>query len=641
MNELQPSSSPDPDILEALRLLGKTHLLLVIHDASFPGKPGEDCGCGSPYGKGALALAGFARRLGFTGLQLGPQGMTSPGNPSPYNGTLFSRSILSLDLQSLASSTWGSLLSEDTWKRIVQGNPRPDGDRVDYAYVHDAYATATQEIYRNFETARRQGNPEAMRLVDQLTRFWNDNRWIRQDAISEAMRVEFGEHTSRLWPQESPGDLDKLFADESAAVGEQHETPFIIKHGDLLKRYALIQFILLEQHRVFRDHMRELGLKLYGDVQVGFSLRDMWSRQSLLLRDYHMGAPPSRTNANGQPWSYQVLDPSLYLRADGGPGPVLDFIAERTGKMLSEFDGLRIDHPHGLVCPWVYKAGDPDPFRAVQNGARLFASPDLPDHPGLVPYAIVRPEQINRDKPRYADDWVQQLSPEQVQRYALVMDTVMHQVNAHGLDKEDILFEVLSTEPLPLRLVRLRHGLGRYRVTQKADLDNAGDVYRGENAQAQDWIMVGNHDTPPVWRLAKEWQGRKEGHRQAAYLAGRLCPHAPESLAAALAADYRKLAHAKVADLFLSPARHVMVFLSDLFGLEDVYNSPGTVNDDNWTLRLPPDFASRHEYDRQRGEALNLHAVLALALRAHPQIVGARPELIARLEASAGWRIDW
>jgi hypothetical protein len=35
---------------------------------------------------------------------------------------------------------------------------------------------------------------------------------------------------------------------------------------------------------------------------------------------------------------------------------------------------------------------------------------------------------------------------------------------------------------------------------------------------------------------------------------------------------------------------------------------------------------------------LNLHAVLALALRARPDI--SCPELISRLEIEAGWRID-
>ena len=373
------------------------------------------------------------------------------------------------------------------------------------------------------------------------------------------------------------------------------------KYAPVLERYALAQQLLLRQHMAFRESMQALGLKIYGDVQVGFSQCDAWSLQSLLLQDYFMGAPPSRTNVEGQPWSYQVLDPAQYLDAAGRPGPVLELVTGRLGKMLFEFDGLRLDHPHGLVCPWVYRADDPDPFHAVQNGARLFSSPDLPDHPELGRYAIVRPEQINREQRRYADHWIRDLTPEQENRYALVMDVVMEQVNTHGRRKEDILCEVLSTEPLPLRHVRLRHGLGRFRVTQKADPDNPLDVYDSKNAQPQDWVMAGNHDTPTIWRLVKAWQGKETGVKQAAYLARRLRPDDSARLAALLAADPNRLAHAMVANLFLSPACHVMMFFADLFGMEETYNVPGTQTEDNWTLRVPPDFVSCYEEGLQTG----------------------------------------
>lgn len=628
----------DTSIAEALRILGKTDFLLAVHDASFPGVDGEDAGRGSPYGAGGLALARFARSLGFTGLQLGPQGRTSAVNPSPYDGTLFSRNILSLDLKTLVDQ---GLLGRRAWQAICAANPRPEGRRVPYAWAFNAYNEALAEVHDTFAAARKEGDAAALLLDREIKSLWRSARWLRDDALYEALSLEHGGLPWREWPPKGDAVLDRLLC--SPPPGRQafcadRRRVLETKHASLLERYALAQQLLLRQHLAFRDSMHALGLKVYGDLQVGFSQSDAWSLQGLLLKDYFLGAPPSRTNIEGQPWSYQVLDPAHYLDVEGRPGPVLALVAERLGKMLFEFDGLRLDHPHGLVCPWVYRADDPDPYHAVQNGARLFSSPDLPDHPGLARYAIVRPDQINRERPRHADDWVRELTPGQEQRYALVMDAIMEQVRANGRRKEDILCEVLSTEPLPLRRVRLRHGLGRFRVTQKADLDNRKDVYRSENTLPEDWIMVGNHDTPPIWRLVKDWQGKEEGRKHAAYLARRLRPDDPGTLAAALAADPRRLAHAKVANLFLGPARHVMLFFADLFGLEDTYNAPGTQTEDNWTLRVPQDFGRCYEEGRRRGEALNLHAVLALALRARADIDC--QELIARLEAGAGWTID-
>src|SRR5258708_15115051 len=84
-------------IAAALRELGVARLVLGIHDASFPAGD-DDIGRGAPGSAAGSELLGLARQLGFTGVQLGPEGRTSPGNASPYDSTLFSRDPLSIAL---------------------------------------------------------------------------------------------------------------------------------------------------------------------------------------------------------------------------------------------------------------------------------------------------------------------------------------------------------------------------------------------------------------------------------------------------------------------------------------------------------------------------------------------------------------
>ena len=48
------------------------------------------------------------------------------------------------------------------------------------------------------------------------------------------------------------------------------------------------------------------------------------------------------------------------------------------------------------------------------------------------------------------------------------------------------------------------------------------------------------------------------------------------SLVEALIANTGLLAHAQLADLFASPAGNVMISFTDLFGLTETYNVPGT-----------------------------------------------------------------
>jgi 4-alpha-glucanotransferase len=617
-----PAIPRPPDELEqALGLLGKRRLVLSIHDQSFPSLPGDDTGRGTPYSAGGKGLLHFARSLGFNGLQLGPQGQTSRINPSPYDGSLFSRNFLSIDLRSVADDPrWAGLLRRRTLENIVEHNPRPDGKRVPYAYVFDAYCAALGELCGRYLERLQQGDPAARSIDQELAAFRTRHGWLYHDALYEALCTEHGHIHWRTWPQTGAASWDHLLccpAPQAEDFCAARRADIEARHRRVIVRYELSQLSAQRQHEDFQRLAASWGVKLYGDVQVGMSPRDTWSRQRLLLAGYRLGAPPSRTNPEGQPWNHAVFDPEQYWAEGGKPGPVLRFLSERLGKMLQEFDGLRIDHPHGLVCPWVYRADDPDAFHAVQNGARLFASPGLAEHPGLGRYAIVGAHQLSQDVGtlRHGDHWVRTLDAAQVERYAVLMDALVAEARARGRETDDILCEVLSTQPYPLARVMERHRMGRFRVTQKARLDDPHDVYRSESARPEDWIMAGNHDTPPIWRLARSWHGSAEGKARASHLARRLRPDGgAEALAEELAADPWKL-------------------------VDDVYNVPGTVSEHNWTLRVPSGYLRDYPAQAARGEALNLPYALALALRSRGAGFAAEHRaLIARLQVLAAWR---
>jgi len=348
-----------------------------------------------------------------------------------------------------------------------------------------------------------------------------------------------------------------------------------------------------------------------------------------------MGAPPSRTNLEGQPWGYGVLDPDLY-GTDEKPGAAVGFLRARVAKLLEESDGLRVDHPHGLIDPWVYSSRDPDPLRAVQSGGRLFSSPERPE---LSRWAIARPEQLDLAQVLHGDGRVRDLAPAQVERYARLFDALVDAAGARGRAAEKLIAEVLSTLPYPVRRVLERHGLGRFRVTQKASIRDPADVYRSENARPDDWIMAGTHDTPPVWQVAERWVSGGPAAERAAYLATRLVPDpgARSGWAERVAISPRRLARAQLADLFVGPARNVMIFFSDLLGLHDVYNRPGSVSDQNWSLRVPPDFVERHARSAREGTALDLPAALAAAFRARGESFAASHSgLLEELDRLAG-----
>ena len=628
-------------VADALRALDVRNLTLSVHDASFPGDADEDVGRGSPCTRGALRFLRFVRALGFTGMQLGPDGQTPPDDPSPYRGAAFPRNPLSIALAPLAEDPeWGGLLPVEALERSVAGRPAGAREHADHAHALVAHGRALRAAFRELTGADR---PALARLRAEQRMFARENeRWIERYELCAALQEAYGTRDARRWDGPDGSGLDaRLWCTDHAgeAARAARRSALRAAHAEPIAFFGCVQFVADAQRRRLSAAAAQLGLRLFGDLPIGLSAEDEWCHPDLFLDGYRMGAPPSRTTPEGQAWGYPVFDPRRYLEpADGGtrPGPVLRFLAARLEHMFGELVGVRVDHPHGLVCPWVYDARGGDDARAVRAGARLFESPALPDHPELAAFAIVRPAQLDPDPrtPRHADGWVRDLDPGQVRAYGVLLDAVVAAACRHGRGAEGVVCEVLSTLPTPLACVLRAHGLGRFRVTQKAVLSDPHDVYRSENALPEDWVMVGTHDTRPIWVLVEEWGRAGELRERAEYLAWRLAPRAEEreALARALGRDTGLLVHAQFADLFAGPARNVMVFFADLFGLREAYNVPGTVGPRNWSLRVPPAYAETYG-ERLRGDrALNLPLALGLALRA--RAAEAR-ELLRGLDAAA------
>ena len=500
---------------------------------------------------------------------------------------------------------------------------RPEGAllQASHRYAHSAMA-------RVLDRAREHQRRHRL-LQDTIDRFaTRHGEWLERAELFMALEHVHGDTDWRRWPERDRS----LFAAGSAEQARARRANLRTASAEQIGAYRFGQLLAHEQHAAFRSEARSLGLRLSGDLQIGMSQRDLWAYRALLLPTVRMGAPPSRTNPEGQAWGYGVLDPDLY-GTRGAPGAALGFVRDRARKLLEEFDGLRVDHPHGLIDPWVYAADAAEPARAVQEGARLFSSPERPE---FERWAIALPGQVDSTEPPHGDFRLRELTEAQVEGYAILFDAL---VDATGGSSDSLIAEVLSTQPYPVRRVLERHGVGRFRVTQKAAMNDPADVYRAENARPQDWIMVGTHDTPPIWRVAERWVATGAAPERAAYLASRLVPDESDRpcWAQRVAGSAAALARAELANLFVGPAGNVMIFFPDLLGLREVYNRPGTMDPENWTLRVPPDFAVEHPRAARQGTALDLPAALATAIRARgPRFEVAHRALIEQLDAQRG-----
>jgi 4-alpha-glucanotransferase len=596
-----------PGSLEKMkRFLGIDRLVLQVHASSFPVNEDEDLGRGTPYGQAAEKLLAFASRLGFDAIQLGPMGLTERGNPSPYNATIFSRNPMDLPLVRLMEQDRISPNAADAVRAAAQ---KAEGKNR-YAVAYDACKRLAAEICAG---AGENSRASARRHLEA------NAAWLVPDALYESLCIE---HSARWWGdwlRTAHGSLDQRLFDPKAgqeAASEKRLAELRGRYARTIEDYALIQMLLAEEHRSFRNRLALFKLELFGDLQIGLSPRDTWAWQRLFLEGYRMGAPPSRTNPDGQPWNYTVFDPRKF-GTQHVPGPVLQFIRTWLSRMMEECDGIRVDHPHGWIDPWVYQAGDPDAYRAVRSGARLFSSPDETGHPRLRSYAIASANQIDRNELPHTDGRVRSLTESQVTRYAFLFDTIMQQASAGGSKAGNVVCEILSTLPYPIDRILKRHKLGRFRVAQKIRIDDLSDVYRIETARPEDWVTLGTHDTAGIWQLAAEWCAGAETAGWGRYLAAQLVPESRRaSFSAECSASPGNLVHALFAALLASRSKYVLVFFPDLFGMTERYNRPGEINDENWMLRIPANFEKLYEERRARGKALDIRSCLATALQA-------------------------
>lgn len=591
--------------------LGLRRLAFALHDPSFPA--GEhDPGRGSPYGGSALELVRFAAELGFDVLQLGPQGEISRDNPSPYDGAAFSRSTLSICAADLCHEETGGLLRPSDLEDGLGDRPPGSALRADHGFAWRIQQRWLSLAFRRLQRADDAAGAALRRRIDAFAA--QGGGWLARDGLYEALRTAHQGRGFRDWPEADA----KLLRDDSNAA-RTRRARLESAHAEALAFHRFAQFLAHEQHARFRRRVNELGVRIYGDLPIGLADRDVWAFQAIFLPGYALGAPPSRTNPDGQPWGYPVFHPDLHADPDDprAPGPVTRLVRTRMDRMFEAYDGVRIDHPHGLVCPWIYRSDAPDPGAAVARGVRLFSAHGVPGHEALLRYDIPRPEQIDPSRLPWHDDRVRDLAPEQVARYATLFDQVADAAVRSGAEPDAMVCEVLSTLPAPLGAVLERFGLGRLRVTGKIDPGDPADPYRIEAARPADWVMIGSHDTPSLWLLLEEWSAARRDAR-AAYSARLLEPDERRrpAFAALLARDPGLLAQAMLAELFVSRARNAVVFFTDWLGIADAYNRPGTVSAENWSLRIPPDFRELYRVRRARHRALDLPLAMALALRA-------------------------
>lgn len=310
---------------------------------------------------------------------------------------------------------------------------------------------------------------------------------------------------------------------------------FFIQHSQALRLTYFTQFIFFGQWQRLHDYAREAGLRLMGDLALylGHDSADVWARPHLFLLDaegrpsHVAGVPPDDYSPTGQRWGQPLYDWSLMARDD------FSWMVARLAHLARWVDTVRIDHFRGLADYWEIPSQSPDARTGVWRrgpGRALLLAWEK-----AIPNLSLILEDLG-------------ILSERAKRLAC-------QSGYPGMS-------VLQHRP------HVNWSKLRTPKTDGAEADALDDIFKWSAKEIFSVLYPGTHDDMTL-RSFLEKKMKEEG------------PVRTEELEA--------LTDQVLENLYMSPARMVLVPMQDLLGLDDQArtNRPATTQG-NWSWQMGP-----------------------------------------------------
>jgi len=284
-------------------------------------------------------------------------------------------------------------------------------------------------------------------------------------------------------------------------------------------------------------HARDVAgnVALFGDLpfMVSGDSADVWARQDEFRMDASVGVPPDAFSETGQDWGLPVYRWDVLAQRD------FDWLRDRAHRNADLFDGYRVDHLVGFYRTYV----------RPHDGTPARFTPDEQD--------------------------VQQALGERV-------------LGVFREPGSEIIAEDLGIIPDFVRASLTRLSVAGYKVFRwERHWHVQGQPFKDPaEYPAISVATSGTHDTEP---MVTWWSEALANERRAVLEIPSLRRLlTDEDVRAAEGAGMTHALHeALLETLFASGSDILVLPIQDIFGWTDRINQPATVNDSNWTWRLP------------------------------------------------------
>lgn len=300
---------------------------VLLHIASLP----------SPYGIGSLGkeafdFADYLKEAGCSIWQILPLCVTSYGN-SPYQSP--SANGLNYDFLSLDELKAQGLLTE---AEIQMATKREEEERIDFGYLFQHRLALLEKAFSRFDRTRRDF----------------------QDFVKEGKYHDF----SFFMTLKKIHDFRPWYEWEEAYVPYRKEVEehVLSRYLDIYLFFQWTQFEFLREFSALKEHLRQIGLLLMGDLPLYLSYDSLecYKYPELFLLDRKgrptvvAGCPPDYFSPKGQLWGNPIYDWE-YLKKNG-----YAFFDKRLFYALEFFDIVRLDHFRGFSAYYTIPYGRED-----------------------------------------------------------------------------------------------------------------------------------------------------------------------------------------------------------------------------------------------------------------------------------------
>lgn len=340
----------------------------------------------------------------------------------------------------------------------------------------------------------------------------------------------------------------------------------------LCRYFEWIQWLCFRQWREVRRHADACGVKLMGDIPIGVSRNsaDVFFGRDDFDLDWCGGAPPETVFKHdafirkwGQNWGIPLYRWEKMER-EGFP-----WWRQRVGKLVDIFHVFRIDHVLGFYRIYGF------PWQPDENGDYLDLTKEEAAEKtgGPLPGWVPRPDDTETNCAANRAEGEVRLK-------------MVQEAAGDG----EVIGEDLGCVPDYVRPHLYSLGICGFRIPHW-DFDEEGVVVPGGEIPETTFATFATHDhdsIPAMWadfvRRAspdnedeEDRQETREGLRRLADFAG-----------IEDTGDFDEEKLWRLIDALMAcRSRYAAIMITDLFGMTDRINSPGTVGPHNWTFTLP------------------------------------------------------